>query len=74
MTQLETYSIGLEGSDDLMYAKKVADYLGTKHTEVVLQESDFLHAIPYVIKDIESYDTTTVRASIGNWLIGKYIS
>ena len=27
-----------------------------------------------MIKAIESYDTTTVRASIGNYLIGKYIS
>lgn len=71
---LETYSIGLEGSDDLFYANVVADYLGTKHTEIVLKEQDFLDAIPHVIKDIESYDTTTVRASIGNWLIGKYIS
>ena len=71
---LETYSIGIEGSDDLSYAKKVADYLGTKHTQIVLKEQDFLNAIPDVIKDIESYDTTTVRASIGNWLIGKYIS
>ena len=71
---LETYCIGLEGSDDLKYAKRVADYLGTNHTEVILQEQDFLDAIPYVIYDIESYDTTTVRASIGNWLIGKYIS
>lgn len=72
--ELETYSIGIEGSDDLKYAKRVADYLGTKHTEIVLQEQDFLDAIPDVIYDIESYDTTTVRASIGNWLIGKYIS
>ena len=71
---VETYCIGLEGSDDLKYAKRVADYLGTNHTEVILQEQDFLDAIPYVIYDIESYDTTTVRASIGNWLIGKYIS
>ena len=71
---LETYSIGIEGSDDLLYAQKVADYLGTKHTQIVLTEQDFLNAIPDVIKDIESYDTTTVRASIGNWLIGKYIS
>ena len=71
---LETYSIGIEGSDDLFYANVVADYLGTKHTQIVLKEQDFLDAIPDVIKDIESYDTTTVRASIGNWLIGKYIS
>lgn len=71
---LETYSIGLDGSEDLKYAKQVAEYLGTNHTEVVVTEKDFLDAIPNVIYDIESYDTTTVRASIGNWLIGKYIS
>tara|TARA_B100000524_G_scaffold306807_1_gene182193 strand:- start:2503 stop:3375 length:873 start_codon:yes stop_codon:yes gene_type:complete len=52
----------------------MADYLGTNHTQITLQEKDFLDAIPDVIKDIESYDTTTVRASIGNWLIGKHIS
>lgn len=72
--KLETYSIGIEGSDDLKYAKKVAEYLDTNHTEISLKEQDFLDAIPSVIYDIESYDTTTVRASIGNWLIGKYIS
>lgn len=71
---LETYSIGMEGSEDLKYARKVADYLGTKHTEVVLTENDFLNAIPEVIYAIESYDTTTVRASVGNYLISKYIS
>lgn len=74
LPQLETYSIGLEGSDDLKHARIAADYLGTKHTEIILSEQDFLRAIPDVIKDIESYDTTTVRASIGNWLLGKYIS
>jgi asparagine synthase (glutamine-hydrolysing) len=71
---VETYSIGLEGSEDLKYAKIVADYLGTKHTEIVVEEKDFIDAVPHVIHDIGSYDTTTVRASIGNWLIGKYIA
>jgi len=71
---LETYSIGLEGSEDLKYAKIVADYLGTKHTEILLKEEDFISAINEVIYTIESYDTTTVRASIGNYLLGKYIS
>lgn len=70
---LETYSIGLVGSVDLKYAKIVADYLGTKHTEIVLTDEEFLYAIPEVIEKIESYDTTTVRASIGNYLLGKYI-
>lgn len=71
---LETYSIGLEGSEDLRNARIVADYLGTNHTEILLSENDFLDAIPEVIYTIESYDTTTVRASIGNYLLGKYIS
>jgi asparagine synthase (glutamine-hydrolysing) len=72
--QLETYSIGLADSEDLKYARIVADYLGTKHTEIILDENDFFNLIPDVIRDIESYDTTTVRASIGNYALGKYIS
>ena len=72
--KIETFSIGLPGSTDLVYAKKVADYLGTKHTEIKLSEDDFFNAIPEVISKIESYDTTTVRASVGNYLISKYIS
>jgi asparagine synthase (glutamine-hydrolysing) len=71
---IETYSIGLSGSEDLAYARKVADHIGSKHTEIVLSENDFLTAIPEVIEAIESYDTTTVRASIGNYLLGKYIA
>jgi asparagine synthase (glutamine-hydrolysing) len=72
--KLETYSIGLADSEDLKYARIVADHLGTNHTEIIMTEDDFFKAIPYVIEAIESYDTTTVRASIGNYLIGKYIS
>jgi len=70
---LETYSIGLEGSEDLKYAQKVADHIKSKHTQIICTEDDFIHSIPNVIKDIESYDTTTVRASVGNWNVGKYI-
>jgi len=74
MSQLETYSIGIEGSGDLFYAKKVADFLGTKHTEIIVTEDDMFDVVEEVIYHISSYDTTTVRASIGNYLIGKYIS
>uniref|UniRef100_A0A6C0B828 asparagine synthase (glutamine-hydrolyzing) n=1 Tax=viral metagenome TaxID=1070528 RepID=A0A6C0B828_9ZZZZ len=74
LPKLETYSIGLVGSEDLEKARIVANYLGTVHNEIILTEDDFLNAIPNVIEAIESYDTTSVRASIGNWLLGKYIS
>lgn len=72
--ELETYSIGLQNSEDLRYAQKVADFLGTQHTEIICTEKEFLEAIPEVIENIESYDTTTVRASVGNYLVAKYIS
>jgi len=70
---LETYSIGLPGAEDLAYAEIMAGHLGTKHTSVILSEQDFLNAIPEVIYAIESRDTTTVRASVGNYLVCKHI-
>jgi asparagine synthase (glutamine-hydrolysing) len=72
--QIETYSIGLVNSEDIKYARIVAHYIDSKHTEIIVTENDMFNAIPEVIKAIESYDTTTVRASIGNYLIGKYIA
>ena len=72
-SKIETYSIGLPDSEDIKYARIVADYIGSKHTEIIVSEQDMLDAIPEVIVAIESYDTTSVRASIGNYLIGKYI-
>jgi len=71
--KIETYSIGLPDSEDIKFARKVADYIGSNHTEFIVSERDMLDIIPEVVKAIESYDTTTVRASIGNYLIGKYI-
>ena len=71
--KLHTWSIGFQGSEDLFYANEVATFLGTIHHSIVVKEQDFLDAIPDVIEAIESYDTTTVRASVGNWMISKYI-
>ena len=72
-SKLHTWSIGMEGSEDLKFAKQVSEFIGTTHHEIKLDEAEFLDAIPQVIYDIESNDTTTVRASVGNWLISKYI-
>jgi asparagine synthase (glutamine-hydrolysing) len=70
---IQTFSIGMEGSIDLEYARKVASHIGSIHHEVLLTQQDFLNAIPEVIFNIESYDTTTVRASVGNYLVSQYI-
>ena len=71
--QLNTFSIGIKGSTDLVYAQMVAEHIGSVHHTIEMTEEDFLKAIPEVIYNIESYDTTTVRASTGNYLVGKYI-
>ena len=71
---LDTYSIGMKGSVDLYWAKKAAEYMKTNHTSIELTEDEFFDAIRETIYQIESYDTTTVRASVGNYLVSKYIS
>jgi len=71
--KLKTFSIGLKDSEDLSYAREVAYYLDTDHMECIIDESNLLSTIKDVIYAIESYDTTTIRASIGNYLIGKFI-
>ena len=73
-SKLNTYSIGLKGSVDLMWARRAANHLGTCHHEVCLSEQEFLDAIEDTVYQIESYDTTSVRASLPNFLISKYIS
>jgi len=71
---VRTYSIGMEGSIDLRYAKEVSNFLGTNHTEVLFTPEEGIACIPDVIKDIESYDITTIRASVGMWMLSRYIS
>ena len=70
---IHTFSIGLPGSEDLKFAKIVSEHIGSIHHEIIVTEDEFFNAIPNVIYDIESYDTTTVRASVGNWLVAKWI-
>ena len=72
--RLKTFSIGFEGSEDLRYARMVAAWIGSEHHEIVATADDFFAAIPEVIRAIESYDTTTVRASVGNYLVAKAVA
>jgi asparagine synthase (glutamine-hydrolysing) len=70
---LDTYSIGMEGSPDVAAARIVATHIGSRHHERIVTASECLDAIPHVIRAIESYDITTVRASVGNYLLAKFI-
>lgn len=72
--KLRTFSIGMPGGTDEKYAKMVATFIDSDHTHVEVSESDFVGAIPDIVKTIGSYDITTVRASTGQYLISKWIS
>jgi len=71
---LNTFCCGMEGATDFEYARKVADYIKSNHTEVIFTKEDGLNAIKDVIYATETWDVTTIRASIGQYLISKYIS
>lgn len=73
--QLHTFSIGIDGSGtDKQYAEMVSLYCNTQHTHIDFTQEEFINAIPETIYSIESFDTTTVRASTGQYLISKWIS
>lgn len=71
--RIHTFSIGMPGSTDLGFAAKVAAHINSIHHEIVVSPEDFLAAIPDVVCAAETYDITSVRASVGNYLVGKYI-
>ncbi|XMB67511.1 asparagine synthase B [Mycoplasmatota bacterium zrk1] len=72
--QIKTFSIGMEtDAIDLKYAKEVAEFIKSDHTEVIISKDDVLNSIEEVIYKLESWDITTIRASIGMYLICKYI-
>lgn len=71
--QLHSFSVGLEGSQDLAAARKVADHIGTIHHEIVFTIQEGLDAIHDVIYNLETYDVTTIRASTPMYLMARVI-
>ncbi|XP_051856871.1 asparagine synthetase [glutamine-hydrolyzing] [Antechinus flavipes] len=70
---LQTFAIGMEDSPDLLAARKVAAHIGSEHHEVLFSSEEGLQALDKVIFTLETYDITTVRASVGMYLVSKYI-
>jgi len=71
--QLHSFSVGLEGSPDLIAAQKVADHLGTVHHPVLFTIQEGLDALKDVIYHLETYDVTTIRASTPMYLMARKI-
>ena len=71
---IRTFAIGMsEDAIDLKYAKEVADYIGSDHTEVIISKEDVLSSLETVISLLGTYDITTIRASMGMYLVCKAI-
>ena len=71
---IRTFAIGMsEDAIDLKYAKQVADYIGSDHKEVYMTPQDVLSSLEKVIKLLGTYDITTIRASMGMYLVCKAI-
>lgn len=71
---IRTFAIGMsEDAIDLKYAKEVADFIGSEHTEIIISKDDVIEALETVIELLGTYDITTIRASMGMYLICKAI-
>ena len=71
---IKTFAIGMNtDAIDLKYAKQVADYIGSEHTEVIITKDDVISALEDVIHLLGTYDITTIRASMGMYLLCKAI-
>jgi asparagine synthase (glutamine-hydrolysing) len=70
---ITTFSIGLEDSVDLYYARIVSQYLNTNHHEIILTETLIQDTLDELIYVLETYDITTIRASLPQYILCKYI-
>lgn len=71
---IKTFAVGIDKDPiDTKYARAVADYLGADHTEVLFTRQDIFDTLSTLIYNIETWDITTIRASMGMYLVSKYI-
>ncbi len=70
---INTFCCGMNEGTDLLYARKVAEHIGSNHKEIFFTPEEGLEAIKDVIYTTETWDTTTIRASVGQYLVCKYI-
>ena len=71
--RVHSFTIGLEGSPYLAAAQKVADAIGTVHHGLTFTIQEGLDAVSEVIRHIETYDVTTIRASTPMYLMARKI-
>jgi len=73
LVDMRTFSIGFKGSPDLIAARKVAKHIGSDHYECIVTPAEMLSIIPAVVKQLETYDTTTIRAGAFMYRLSQYV-
>lgn len=73
--ELHSFSIGLDAdAPDAKAARKVAEFLGTKHHEVHFTIEQGIEILDKLIWHLETYDVTSVRASTPMYFLSKAIT
>lgn len=71
---IKTFAIGMsEDAIDLKYARQAEDYIGSEHTEIYMTPDEVISSLEKVIQLLGTYDITTIRASMGMYLVCKSI-
>ncbi|KAK0078664.1 hypothetical protein PV325_002223 [Microctonus aethiopoides] len=71
--KIQTFAIGMGDSPDIRAARQVADYIGSEHHEINFTPKDVADVLDDVIYQLETFDITTIRASIGMYLVARYV-
>jgi asparagine synthase (glutamine-hydrolysing) len=72
--RLRTFSIGMKEGTDIVFAREVAKHIDSDHTEFIYEPEEGLNSLNDVIEVTETFDITTIRASVGQYLIAKRIA
>lgn len=68
------YTISFPGGTDLPYAKLAAKYLDLDHIIIEINPESALDLLDSTIYAVESYDITTIRASVAQFIIAREIA
>ena len=71
---IRTFAIGMDtDAIDLKYARQTAEYLGSEHHEIIINRDIVIQNLEEVIRLLGTWDITTIRASMGMYLLCKAI-
>ena len=74
LDRLQTFSVGLEGSEDLDAARRVAEHIGSEHHEYIIRPDELVRELPTILYHLESYDQDLVRSAAPTWFVARLAS